>query len=95
MHNFLDVFDGQEYALGLSILRTLRGGGGSAGQEGSRGYPRAINRGCYTDVVVLAFLQESPLRAAEATLGRPIIETRQSTAVALVTNRREGCTAKQ
>jgi len=47
------------------------------------------------DVVVLAFLQESPLRAAEATLGRAIIETRQSTAVALVTNRREGFMGKQ
>ena len=47
------------------------------------------------EVVVLAFLQESPLRAAEATLGRAIIETRQSTAVALVTNRREGFMGKQ
>ena len=46
------------------------------------------------DVVVLAFLQESPLRAAEAMLGRAIIETRQSAAVALVTNWREGCKAK-
>ena len=47
------------------------------------------------DVVVLAFLQESPLRAAEATLGRAIIETRQSTAVAPATNRRETLMAKQ
>jgi hypothetical protein len=47
------------------------------------------------DVVVLAFLQESPLRAAEATLGRVIIATRQSTAVALVTKRREGFMGKQ
>ena len=47
------------------------------------------------DVVVLAFLQESPLRAAEAMLGRAIVETRQSTAVALMTNRPEGFMGKQ